>query len=120
MQNKKVLLIGFDGATWDLIKPWTEQNELPNFKILMETGCYGSLKSTVPHVTPPAWTSLTTGKNPGKHIQDGQHQPGKRTCLIVRKDEYRYLGSYRGSKNKTFWVPGLLPRTRPGRTLHPA
>jgi predicted AlkP superfamily phosphohydrolase/phosphomutase len=67
MKNKKVLIIGFDGATWDLIKPWTEQNELPHLKKLMENGCYGSMKSTIPHVTPPAWTSMTTGKNPGKH-----------------------------------------------------
>ena len=67
MINKRVMVIGLDGATWDLIDSWTDKGELPNFKRLMENGCYGSLASTIPHVTPPAWTSMTTGKNPAKH-----------------------------------------------------
>lgn len=63
----KVLIIGLDGATFDLIKPWVEQGELPTFKNLMKEGVYGDLNSTIPPLTPPAWTSLVTGKNPGKH-----------------------------------------------------
>jgi len=63
----KVLIIGLDGATFDLIKPWIEQGELPTFKNLMKEGVHGDLNSTIPPLTPPAWTSLITGKNPGKH-----------------------------------------------------
>ncbi|MDO8724576.1 MAG: alkaline phosphatase family protein [Candidatus Methanoperedens sp.] len=65
--RKKILIIGLDGATWRLIKPWAESNYLPNFKKLMDNGSYGNLKSTYPPITPPAWTSMTTGKNPAKH-----------------------------------------------------
>ena len=63
----KVLVIGLDGATWDLIKPWTKEGSLPTFKRLMEEGSWGNLKSTIPPISPPAWTSISTGKNPGKH-----------------------------------------------------
>ena len=62
----KVLIIGLDGATWDLIKPWAEEGKLPTFKKLMEGGVYGNLKSTIPPWTIPAWNCMLTGKNPGK------------------------------------------------------
>ena len=61
----RVLVIGLDGATFDLIEPWKE--ELPNLARLMESGTWGRLRSTVPPVTFPAWTSLVTGVNPGRH-----------------------------------------------------
>lgn len=66
MSNKKVMVIGLDGATWDLMRPWAEKGILPTFKKLMETGIYGDLESTIPPFTIPAWTSFATGKNPGK------------------------------------------------------
>lgn len=65
--NNKVIIIGFDGATYDLIKPWVKKGYLPNFFRLMEEGTHGILKSTIPPMSPPAWTSAITGKNPGKH-----------------------------------------------------
>jgi len=63
----KVIIIGLDGATWDLLKPWADEGELPTFKKLMKNGVWGTLESTTPPVTGPAWTSFSTGKNPGKH-----------------------------------------------------
>jgi len=64
--NNKLIVIGLDGATWDLIKPWAEQRRLPTFKKLIENGVWGELESTIPPVTIPAWISFATGKNPGK------------------------------------------------------
>ena len=63
----QVLIIGLDGATFDLIKPWVATGQLPTFKHLMDTGTRGNLESTIPPITPPAWTSFMTGMNPGKH-----------------------------------------------------
>ena len=63
----KVMVIGLDGATWDLLKPWAAEGALPTVKKLMENGVWGTLESTIPPVTGPAWTSFSTGKNPGKH-----------------------------------------------------
>ena len=40
---------------------------MPNLAKLMQTGVSGTLESVLPPITPPAWTSFMTGKNPGKH-----------------------------------------------------
>lgn len=66
LTDSKVLCIGIDGATWDLIKIWAERGDLPTFKELMKTGAWGALESSVPHVSFPAWKCYSTGKNPGK------------------------------------------------------
>lgn len=63
----KILTIGVDGATFNLIKPWAQKGLLPNFKNLLEKGVYGELESTLPPITGPAWASFQTGKNPGQH-----------------------------------------------------
>jgi predicted AlkP superfamily phosphohydrolase/phosphomutase len=65
--QRRVLVIGFDGATLDLIRPWAEAGLLPTFRWLMQQGSWGSLRSTMPPVTPTAWSSFITGMNPGKH-----------------------------------------------------
>ena len=67
MSKNKVLVIGIDGGTFDLVEPWIREGELPTFKRLMNNGAYGVLLSTpFPH-TGPAWVSSITGVNPGKH-----------------------------------------------------
>ncbi len=63
----RVIVIGLDGATFDLIRPWVAQGKLPTFKKLMENGAWSELRSTVPPVTASAWSSFMTGKNPGAH-----------------------------------------------------
>lgn len=61
------LVIGLDGGEWDVIEPMIEKGRLPNLEYLKEAGVSGSLKSTTPPVSPPAWNSIQTGTNPGKH-----------------------------------------------------
>lgn len=65
--TKKVIVIGFDGAEMNLIDAWVSQGKLPNFARLMEMGACGPMKSTPDAMSPSAWTSFATGKNPGKH-----------------------------------------------------
>jgi predicted AlkP superfamily phosphohydrolase/phosphomutase len=60
-------MVGWDGATFDLIRPWVAEGKLPNVARLLEGGVHGPLRSTLPPWTFPAWTSFMTGKNPGKH-----------------------------------------------------
>ena len=43
----KVLIIGLDGATWDLMKPLTEKGKLPALKKLMDEGAHDDLESTI-------------------------------------------------------------------------
>jgi predicted AlkP superfamily phosphohydrolase/phosphomutase len=66
-RQPKVLIIGLDGATFALIKPWATAGQLPTFARLLQEGAQADLESTIPPITPPAWTSFMTGMNPGKH-----------------------------------------------------
>jgi len=63
----RVLVIGVDGGTFDLIDPWAAAGDLPNLAHLMAEGARGPLESTLPPVTSPAWPTFATGMNPGKH-----------------------------------------------------
>jgi predicted AlkP superfamily phosphohydrolase/phosphomutase len=67
IQSKHVLIIGVDGGTFSLIRPWAEQGYLPNLKRLLDGGVSRDLLSTFPPVTSPAWPSFMTGMNPGQH-----------------------------------------------------
>ncbi|UCC39962.1 MAG: alkaline phosphatase family protein [Candidatus Heimdallarchaeota archaeon] len=65
--NQKVIVIGLDAATFDIINPLKEKGLLPNISKLIEDGVSGRLLSTLPYTSAPAWNSFATGKNPGKH-----------------------------------------------------
>ncbi len=65
MAEKKVFVIGIDGGTFEIIKSYL--NKLPNFSKIIKEGANGFLKSTIPPLSPAAWTSIVTGTNPGKH-----------------------------------------------------
>ena len=66
-EENKLIVIGWDGATWDLLVPWLEAGELPNLSELKESGSYGTVKSTALPLSPAAWSTIITGQNPGKH-----------------------------------------------------
>ncbi len=60
-------MLGLDGVGWPMLTPAFEAGHMPNLKGLFERGASGELTSTVPPYTPPGWTSIFTGVNPGKH-----------------------------------------------------
>ena len=63
----RVFIVGLDGGTLDLVRPWVEQGHLPTFKRLMKEGLSHDLKVELPPGTVPNWPSFMTGKNAGKH-----------------------------------------------------
>ncbi len=67
VQTRPCVLIGWDGATFDLLSPWAEQGLLPNLASMLSRGSARRLRSIIPPVTPAAWVSILTGMNPGKH-----------------------------------------------------
>ena len=66
-KKNKVLVIGLDGATFDLIDPWIEQGKLPVLSTVLKEGTRSPLLSTPLSNSAQAWSSFITGKNPGKH-----------------------------------------------------
>ncbi len=65
--KKRVLVIGLDGATWDILNPLMRDGKLPHLQKLLDKSAQGVLMSSIPPVTAAAWTCFSTGKNPGKH-----------------------------------------------------
>ena len=70
MSSSKVFVIGLDGMDPSLTKKYMDQGKMPNMKKLVEAGaCREDLVMLGGHptVTPPMWTTLATGANPGTH-----------------------------------------------------
>jgi len=63
----RVLVLGLDGATFDVIEPLIAKGEMPNLKKLIAEGCASDLISTIHPYSAQAWSSFMTGMNAGKH-----------------------------------------------------
>ncbi len=63
----RVLVIGLDGATFDILNPMMGAGMMPRLREIIATGASGILDSTKPPITPAAWTTFMTGKGPGRH-----------------------------------------------------
>jgi len=134
----KLLIIGLDGATFDLIRPWAAEGKLPTLAKLMHDGVNGDLESTLPPVTSPAWPTFMTGKNPGKHgvfdfirpragsfdMVNASQIHGKLLWEILSEAGYS-VGvlnvpiTYPPRKVNGYMVPGLLSPDQ-GKTVYPA
>ncbi|MBU3912393.1 MAG: alkaline phosphatase family protein [Candidatus Omnitrophica bacterium] len=65
--DKKVIILGFDGLSPEIIEPMMREGRLPNFSRLKEQGSYRRLTTTNPSQSPVAWAGFATGQNPGKN-----------------------------------------------------
>jgi len=63
---KKVVILGLDGMDWSLTGKWLSEGRLPNFTRLRDQGSFKPLASTIPPISPVAWSAFQTGSNPGK------------------------------------------------------
>ncbi len=62
-----VVLVGLDGADWDVIDQLISQGKMPNLARLMAQGSYGELETIEPILSPIIWTTIATGKGPEDH-----------------------------------------------------
>jgi predicted AlkP superfamily phosphohydrolase/phosphomutase len=60
------VVIGLDGACFELIQPWLDEARLPNLSTLVTEGVATDMQSCLPPVTCPNWQCYATGTNPGK------------------------------------------------------
>ncbi len=64
---KRLIFVGFDGQDAAITESMMAAGELPNFSKLAAKGGYRRLRTTYPSLTPVAWSSFSTGTNPGRH-----------------------------------------------------
>lgn len=85
----KLLLIGLDGATFDVLRPLMDAGKMPELQALAAEGVSGPLESTRPPITPAAWTTFMTGKGPGKHgiIDFLRYDPETNQLLLNNNQE---------------------------------
>lgn len=112
----KMLIIGLDGATFDIIDPMIEAGRMPNLKRFMEEGVRGILNSTKPPITPAAWTTFMTGKGPGRHgILDferfdvARHELSFNSTYEIREKTIWELLSEKGLRVGSINVPMTYP-----------
>jgi predicted AlkP superfamily phosphohydrolase/phosphomutase len=65
--DSKLLVIGLDGASFNVLDALIDKGYLPNLAALIKGGSRANLETTFPPITAVAWSSFMTGKNPGKH-----------------------------------------------------
>jgi predicted AlkP superfamily phosphohydrolase/phosphomutase len=97
LDKEGVLVIGLDGATFDLLDPLMDAGVMPVLRNLIKTGSAGLLESTIPPVSAPAWVSFQTGVNPGKHgiVDFLRYRPGSYDPVLVNSQAIQ---------NRTLWA----------------
>jgi len=65
--SARLMILGLDGASWRLTQKMVADGRMPNLGRFLAEGACGPLYSTVPDVSPTAWASFMSGKNPGQH-----------------------------------------------------
>lgn len=115
--REKVMVIGWDGATWDVLSPLVKKGKMPNLKKLMDKGFHTELKSTLPTISPVAWTSFYTGNNPQKHgIYNFLKKSGNNfksvTSDNVKKESVWEILSQNGESSIVMNVPMTYPPKR--------
>ena len=63
----RVVILGMDGLDPELCDRFMVEGKMPNFQRLADEGCYHRLGTTIPSVSPVAWSTFQTGVNPAKH-----------------------------------------------------
>ena len=65
--SARLMILGLDGASWRLTQKLVAQGRMPTIGRILAEGAGGPLYSTIPDVSPTAWASFMSGKNPGQH-----------------------------------------------------
>jgi len=113
----RTLLIGLDGATFSVLDPLMDQGVMPFLKSFFAEGARAGLRTIVPPLTPPAWTSLMTGRTPGQHgVFDffRMDSPSSRHIRFFNSNDVQCetiwtLASAAGLRTTTINYPAMFP-----------
>jgi len=105
---KRVVILGLDGMEPTLAEKYMAEGKLPNLSALKEKGGYTRLGTTLPPLSPVAWSTFLTGCNPGKHAIFDFLTRSKRNYLPALSSV-----SIRGSSRVWKIGPYRIPLGRP-------
>jgi len=79
----RVLVVGLDGADWEIVDPLMAAGRMPNLLHLVRRGVRAKFLSISPILSPVVWTSIATGVEPARHgvldflapAPDGRSEP---------------------------------------------
>jgi predicted AlkP superfamily phosphohydrolase/phosphomutase len=63
----RIVIIGLDGLEPSLAEKYMAEGKLPNLARLKKEGSFARLQTTIPAISPVAWSSFMTGSEPSKH-----------------------------------------------------
>ena len=96
-RQPRLFIFGWDAADWAVIEAGWKEGRLEHLRALADRGQSGTAMSTIPPITPPAFTSFLTGADPGEHGIFG---------FVTRGEGYQYLPVPGGARK----VPTLIRR----------
>jgi predicted AlkP superfamily phosphohydrolase/phosphomutase len=112
----RLFILGLDGSPLPLLRRLIKAGDLPNLARIFEGGAAVEMNSSLPDVSAVAWTSVNTGKNPGKHGIYGfvDRKPGTNemevmTARHVRAKTVWELASDAGRRAVAINVPLSFP-----------
>lgn len=117
----RVLIIGLDGATWDVLLPLIDEGHMPCLARMIREGAWGVLRSTKPPITPAAWTTFMTGKGPGRHgiVDFEKYDPASHSLSFNSTFEIREKTIWELLSTKGFRVGSInLPMTYPPQRVN--
>ena len=85
---RRWIVVGWDGASWDLALPLLTAGKLPHLAKLMQGGAYGAMYSFKPTWSPVLWTTVATGVPPSRHgiLAWGRVEGGTTKRLFTNAD----------------------------------
>lgn len=66
-ENARLIVLGFDGLSWDVLVPLLQRGELPNIQTLLVDSAYGYLDTLDFPISPVVWETIFTGQPPSRH-----------------------------------------------------
>ena len=112
--GKKVIVLGFDGMDYSITREFMASGMMPSFSRLAAKGQFTPLGTSVPPLSPVAWSNFITGMDAGGHgIFDFIHRDPETT--IPYASTTRTLGPEETDSWLSGWLPGWLSGNNPNR-----
>jgi len=100
--TEKMLVLGFDGMDPHIVNTMLKRGELPAMRKLANSGRLNGMLSTWPPESPCAWSSFSTGTDPGEHgifgfvnKKPGTYQPDQPITSTSDPEKIVKLGKWR-------------------------